>query len=158
MDPIVQGFKDEFKRFIGLQKKQIADCPEDVWQKKAGGYYFWQQQLHSLGCISLFVLPEGEPEPVLPFPRAVVMLSEEPQGLMTKGDMLALADRMAALANTVMSAMPDADLPKKNERMSKSLGRDCTNQSALMALVRHCCYHLGCCDSVLRDHGLPGVY
>ena len=158
MGPLVQGFKTEFDRFFGYQKKQIADCPEEIWKKKSGGFYFWQQHLHCLYCMALFAAGENEPEPQIPFSRGVAMLTEEPQGSMSKAEMLAFADKMEAVAYAFMNSLSDADLAGRNERMSKTFKRDCINQSVLIALVRHCCYHLGCCDSVLREHGLPGVY
>lgn len=155
---LLQILKADFDRFLGLQKKQIADCPEHIWQKKSCGYYFWQQQLHSLYCIELFALPAGEAAPETPFPKGVIMLSEEPAGSMSKDEMLALADKMEAVAHRFINSLSDADLEKKQERMSKRLGRDMSNLNAIVALIRHCSYHLGCCDSVLREHGLPGVY
>lgn len=155
---LMQTFKADFDRFFGLQKQQITGCPEEIWREKSCGYYFWQQQLHSLYCIELFALREGEAPPEIPFSPKVAMLSEEPQGHMGKAEMLALADKMEAVAHAFMASLSDADLEKKQERMSKRLGRDMNNLNALIALIRHCCYHLGCCDSVLRAHGLPGVY
>lgn len=49
-------------------------------------------------------------------------------------------------------------LTQRHDRLSAALGKERTMQHALIGLVRHASYHLGCCDAALREHGLAGVY
>jgi hypothetical protein len=56
-----------------------------------------------------------------------------------------------------MEKITQADLMRPHPVLTRFVGKDRTNVAALIAMVRHYNYHLGCCDSVLRSHGLPGV-
>ena len=157
MDAVIQCFKDDFERFWGLMEKQIDICPDEIWSKKAGGWIFWQQILHSIGCVELFVLPEGESSS-LPFSREEVLLIKEPGQAVSKVEMLELAGRMKGLADAYIASTTAQTLTSPEAGISKRMGRELTRQYAIIALIRHCCYHLGCCDATLREHGIQGVY
>lgn len=157
-DPVISCFKEEFSRFFALLEKQIEVCPDDLWRKKTAGYIFWQQLLHAIACVELYALPEGESSKQTAYERGVVMLSAIPKRHMTKKEMRGMADNMKQLAHAFIDKQTTATLTDKHARISKALGKELTNQHALIGLIRHACYHLGCCDAALRDHGLTGVY
>ena len=158
-NPLIQCFKSEFDRFFELLKKQVEVCPQDLWTKKVGGYIFWQQQLHAVMCVGLIYVEENDDIAAeVGFSREVIMLSAEPSEEMSKEGLFILVEKVHKLAHTFMSSINDADLTKKHTVMSKTLGREMSNQNALIAMTRHCCYHLGCCDAILREHGIKGVY
>lgn len=157
-DPVIECFKGEFDRFFGLMKKQIQICPDDLWNKKEGGYIFWQQLFHSIACVEIYALPEDQPSQQTMYSREVVMLAVEAPTPMSKEDLLVFADKMEKTAHDFISDMTQETLTERNERMSKALGKDMIKLNALIALVRHTCYHLGCCDAILRSHGTAGVY
>ena len=157
-DPTIACFREEFDRFHGLLEQHIDRCPEDLWEARAGGYPYWQQLLHAFACVELYALPEGEPSRQTRYPRAVVMLSDVPESAMTRDEMRALAADMKTLAHAFMDGQSAATLTARHEPLCRFFGREITQQFALLGLVRHACYHLGCCDAILRERGLPGVY
>lgn len=157
-DPVIECFKGEFNRFFELMKKQIDVCPDELWNEKEGGYVFWQQIFHTAACVELYALPEGQPSQQTMYGREVVMLSSEAPTPMSKNELLDFTEKMQKLAYTFIDGMTVSKMTERNERMSKVTGKDMTKQNALIALVRHTCYHLGCCDTVLRSHGIAGVY
>lgn len=157
-DPVIDCFREDFERFFSLLKQQVEVCPDDLWATKAGGSIFWQQLLHAFACIELYALPEGEPSRQTLYPRDVVMLSATPDRTMTKAEMYSLAADVKLLADAFIAGQTAATLTARHSGLSKALGRELTNQHALLGLVRHACYHLGSCDAVLRDHGIAGVY
>ena len=157
-DPIIACFKDEFDRFFGMLEKQIDVCPAELWNKKTGGYVFWQQLFHTIACVEMCALPEGEPSRQTRYEREVIMFSSTPEQGMTQEEMRDLAATMKTLAHAYIEGQTVATLTERNARMSKTLGKELTNQHALIGLIRHVCYHLGCCDAALRDHGVAGVY
>ncbi len=157
-DPVIECFRNEFDRFFDLMKKQVAICPDELWNTKEGGYVFWQQIFHTAACVEIYALPEGNPSQQTMYSREVVMLSSEAPNPMSKEELLAFLDKMQHLAHSFMEEMTQSKLTERNEKLSKILGKNMTNQNALIALIRHTCYHLGCCDTVLRVNGLPGVY
>lgn len=156
-DPIIEGFRAEFDRFFDLLEKQIETCPDDLWTRKAGGFVVWQQFFHSLACILLFAGSE-DVFTSLGYSPQVMMLSGESDKVMSREEMRTLAQKAKQKAHAFFDGQSTATLTEKNEGLSKGLGRDMTNQTAAIALIRHNCYHLGGCDAVLRDNGLPGVY
>ncbi|MDR2945800.1 MAG: hypothetical protein LBV79_03535 [Candidatus Adiutrix sp.] len=157
-DPIIAAFKAEFDRFFTMLEKQIDICPEELWAKKVGGWPFWQQQLHSLACTFIYARPEGQAFEGVAYKPAVIMLAEEPDFTPAKDDLRRLAAEAKAAAHDYMDGLTAADLPGRHRLMCDTMKKDMTHQSALMALPRHICYHLGSCDAALRDLGIPGVY
>ena len=157
-DPVIACFQAEFERFFAMVEKQIEVCPDELWEKKAGGWPFWQQIFHNLACIEIYALPEGSASQQTMYSKQVAMLSEQPAKPMSKAAMKDFAATMRKVADQFFATMSAETLTAKHAAMSKLLNRDMANQNALIAMVRHTCYHLGCCDSVLRDHGIPGVY
>ena len=156
-DPVIACFKSEFDRFFDMLGKQISICPDDLWNKKVGGYVFWQHLLHVIAIVELYALPEGQPSAQTLYERDVVMLSSTAQRVMSKEEMQSLAASMKKLAHTFIDAQSVSTLTDKNVRMSNAMGKELTNQHALIGLIRHACYHLGCCDAALRDNGIAGV-
>ena len=157
LDPVIKGFRDEFDRFWDLMEKQITVCPEEIWNQKESGWVFWQQIYHTAACVELFALPEGRPS-ALELEREVWMLAKEPERAVSKREMLDLFGSMRLLAYDYMRETNTGSLAEVDPVLSKRFGRELTRQFALLGLIRHCCYHLGCCDSILRNHGLKGVY
>ena len=157
-DPVIACFQAEFERFFALVEKQIEICPDELWGKKVGGWPFWQQVFHNLACIEIYALPEGAVSHQTMYGKKVAMLSEETETAMTKAAMKDFATGMCKTANRFFASMSSDRLTTKHAVMSKLLNRDMSNQNALMAMIRHTCYHLGCCDALLRQHGVPGVY
>jgi len=157
-DPVMRCFKDEFEKFHDLLIKQIDVCPNELWTKKVGGYIYWQQLFHAFACIELFALPDGQASLQTQYKREVVLLSQEPETHMTKEQLKDFAATMKNLALSFIASMNADKLHLEHAGMSKRLKTSKTNQHALIALIRHANYHLGCCDAELRRHGIPGVY
>lgn len=114
--------------------------------------------MHVLSCVEFYARPFGSPLKQTLYSRETTRLQTEPERAMTRDEMRSLAADMKETAHAYFASLSAQDLTKKNETMSQHMGKDCTHQLALMALVRRACYHIGCCDAVLRANGEPGVY
>jgi hypothetical protein len=156
-DPVIQGFQEDFDRYFDKLKELVEVCPDVLWEKDAGGYLFWQHVFHVLYYTEVYALPEGLPTEKTRFSREVAALSERPQEHMTKPEALALIATMKAVGDTCMASLSVEDLAKPNLRMTRVYGRPRNTIHGLLALVKHVAYHLGCCDSILRQNGLKGV-
>jgi uncharacterized damage-inducible protein DinB len=88
----------------------------------------------------------------------MVMLRKLPEKDIGKDEMRLRARQAQAAAQAFISRQNAAGLTQRNEAASRAMGRELTNQNSLIALIRHICYHLGCCDTLLREHGYEGVY
>ncbi|SHN62694.1 hypothetical protein [Desulfovibrio litoralis] len=157
-DPVISCFKDDFKRFFNLLETQIIIIPDSLWNKTLGGYPLWQQFFHTLACIELYALPDNQPSEQTFHTKEIVMLSGITNDIINKEDMLIFAQKMKKQALNFIEDMSLEKLTKKHNRTSTALKKECTNQYALIGLIRHICYHLGCCDALLRENGIKGVY
>ena len=158
LDPVVQCFADEFERFHTYLLQQIEMCPQELWQSKNGGYYFWQEQVHVFYCVQLYALPEGQEEECFGMEKKALMLKEEAPSPLSKQEVLEIAGKMKAMANVFLGRMTQADFMRPNPALTRYAGKERPNVAALIAMVRHYSYHIGSCDAMLRSHGLPGIY
>ena len=158
MKVITDSLKTDFDRGWGFLTKLIDVCPEVLWNKKAGGYLFWQHMYHCFGCIDYFIgAKEGTPD-AGPLGMDVVMFKAEPAITPTKEDIKAYAAKMKAKADAWVATLDDVALTLPNEGFSARKGMPMTNALVLSIMAGHSFYHVGNCDAVLRDNGEKGVY
>ena len=158
-DPVIAPFKQEFDRFHEYLRQLIDACPnEAVWLEKNGSIAYWQHLMHTFACMEYYTLPVGAPRKQTRYPEDVVRFKAEPDSPMTQDEVRSLAKDMHILVHEYMARQNAQTLTQINESVLQILGRECSNLQALITLVRHATYHLGCCDAILRSHGLPGVH
>lgn len=157
-DPVIEGFKKEFDRFHDILVQQIDACPnEEAWVEKTGRFAYWWHILHALAIVEVYALPSDAPSRQTLFPRDVVYSRAEPDRTSTREEIRLLAADIQELAHEFLASQSQQTLTAINENMSKSLGRECSNLNALIGLIRHYSYHIGCVDSLLRARGIPGL-
>lgn len=156
--PITDTCKVEFDRVMHLVRKCIEVCPEDLWCAKDGGFYFWQQIYHALAHLEFFSRRDYHGPRPLPYPLDVVFFANERQAAPSKTEMLALAANMQTLAHAYMDTLSPHEITAPNEVFSAIVERPVNHLVGLMKFTAHTLYHLGCCDTLLRQRGLPGVY
>ena len=158
IDIIVKCFRDDFDRFYDMLLAQIDLCPDAVWTSEESGYPYWQQILHAVAMTELYSLPEGASPRQKRYSMQVAMLSEETDDHMSKAELRYLAEDVRQGVYTFMDGMTAEKLTSLNQKLTRILKRDTLYLNTLIALVRHLTYHIGCCDAVLRSHGIKGVY
>ncbi|SBW04477.1 conserved hypothetical protein [uncultured delta proteobacterium] len=159
MDPVIDVFKQEFDRFHGILLQQVDACPsEEAWLEKTGKFAYWWHFMHVLSVVEYYALPLGAPSRQKYFSRDVVMFKAEPDRALTRDEVRSLAAAMQELAHAYFATQTEKTLMAKNEGASAALGKEFTNLNALIGLVRHYNYHIGCIDSILRAKGKPGIY
>ncbi len=157
-NPIIETCRAEFEIMFARVKKLIETCPDDLWTAKAGGFYFWQQVCHTLAHFEFFSRREGDTPRRQPWPMDVIMFARENVPAPSKARMLAFADEMAALARAYMDNLSPYEITTPNKVFSAIVERPVNHLVGLMKFTAHTAYHLGCCDTLLRQRGLPGVY
>lgn len=150
MRVITESLKVTFDRGWGLLNQVIDVCPNDVWDKKAGGFLFWQQVYHCFGCVDFFISGEEKVSP-----DDAVMFKPVPS--MSKDEVRAFGAKMKAKADAWISALDDDSLGVKNESVSARFGMPMTNVATFSLMIGHSMYHIGSCDAILRDNGQKGV-
>lgn len=158
LHPVAAVFKEEFDRFHDLLAQQIDICPsEEAWNEKLGKFAYWWHLLHAFAIVELYALPPGAPSQQTYRPSDVAWAKAEPDRAMTRDEMRALAASMKELAYAFFASQNEKTFLEKNETMTARLGKEKNNMHALIGLVRHYVYHIGCIDSHLRARGIPGL-
>ena len=86
------------------------------------------------------------------------MFAELPEEPLSKGVVREFGKKKKAEADTWLNGLKDEDLPKKHEGASKRRNMEVTMGMTLSNMIAHNFYHVGCNDTILREHGHPGVY
>ena len=159
---IIYGQKVAFEHAYGLMLRFIEVCPDDIWGKKFGGWPVWQQVYHALGSCQMGLRDGEMPEQGL-YPPEVGMLDSIPDKAPTKNYVLEYATRLKTRADAYLNTLKDADLPGINQRLTnrmkdKGMQHEFSHSQTLAMLSGHLLYHLGSCDTALREHGLKGVF
>ena len=158
MRDVVASMESYYERGMGFLFRLIEECPDELWGKKGGGFFFWQQLYHAFYCVNYFLLPAGSELPEKPYGRAVAMLSETIDTVPSKDEIREYGREMKANADAWIASLEDGALGNRHDGMSERRKTELNNASVLTSLCGHNMYHVGCLDSVLRENGLKGVY
>jgi hypothetical protein len=154
---VISTLRANFDHGWDLLIKVIEACPAAVWDKKAGGYVFWQQLYHCFSAVDFFTLPkDGVPEPA-PWKADFNGLKDAPEKTPSKEELKAYAAKMKARADAWLASLNDASLTQSHEGFSSRWGAPMNNAMTLAILSGHLSYHVGSCDAILRDNGEKGV-
>jgi len=153
MKVVTESLKASFDRGWEFLNQIIEVCPDDVWNKKAGGYYFWQQLYHCFACADIFIMPKGG---ALENPD-IALFKTELQSAMSKEEVKKFGSKMKGKADAWIESLDDAALCEIHEGFSEKRGSPVTNALAFTAMISHSSYHIGSCDAILRDNGQKGV-
>jgi hypothetical protein len=151
---MIQTFLNDFNRFYDMLIQQVDTCPDEIWTLHEGGYVYWEQILHTVGITELYAGSQG----LTPYDMDVLMFRKQPERVLSRAEMKTLMLNIRPLATDYINSLTPVMLMEMNQPLTARLKRDVTHLSNLIAMVRHMCYHIGCCDTVLRSHGIAGVY
>jgi uncharacterized damage-inducible protein DinB len=131
----------------------IRDSPEDLWGQKAGGFVFWQQILHTLTGLNFWMRLEKTPF-TEPFSGKKIYpeLDKAPEDVLSKMELREYKEQVAQLCNAFFEGKDDAWL-----RQASVLYGKISNLDVVMMQVRHMQYHVGHCNSILRERGVEAV-
>ena len=148
-DSLVRHLKTHFFHATDMLESLIEICPDQLWNQKHGGYIFWQQILHALSGNLHWTRQNDRPYPE-PFAEKRVFpeLEQEPENQLAKSDLRDLARMVRAQNEGFFSGKPDAWLTEPCAVLATI-----TNIDVIAMQIRHLQYHVGHCDSILREHG-----
>lgn len=135
----------------------IEICPPDLWTKNFGGWPIWQHVYHTLAVVAIVATKSGQPAITLPLPMDVVDLLQTPSEPLSQMQTKAFAKEARGSLEALFDRLSDADLGLVNDDFSKYFGQEMSQCAALGMVSAHISYHLGICDSILREHGLQGL-
>jgi hypothetical protein len=151
---ILDTFKERFDFVYGLLEKAVALTPDALWEKRVGGFFYWQQFVHVFGLLDSFCKEAGTPPTQTRYDADVIRLVKDGETVPAKADVLDLARQMTATANAYFARLTDEDLFSKNSARTQRMNRDVTQLEALISLISHGMYHVGVCSMELRNLGI----
>ncbi len=156
---VVSSLKSAFDRSCGMLEQFIDVCPDEIWNKKFGGWPIWRQIYHAVGTIDFFVAQSAADFGSKPLAPEAGNLSADYSGpAATKAQVKTLMTAMQAKAEAYFAGLTDASLAGKNEGLSSRLNMDFSHATTCSMLAGHALYHLGSGDAALREAGLKGIF
>ncbi|WP_010252169.1 DinB family protein [Acetivibrio cellulolyticus] len=153
MDNILKTCRVQFTLSFSMLEKLIEQCPDEIWNVNAGGYVFWQQIVHAL-CGANYWMRQPNIAFVEPFQERKVYpeLDNKPEGYVSKSEMLDYKDIVKNICICYFEDKDDEWLT-----MLSAFNEKITNLDVVFMQIRHIQYHVGHCNSILRDRGLKPV-
>jgi hypothetical protein len=133
---------------LDMLDRLIAICPPTIWDKTAGGFPFWQQILHALTGTLFWTRPTAG-DFHEPFAERHVFpeLDGTPEDQLTKEELSELSGSVRRQIATLLAHKDEAWLKKPN-----CIYNGILNVDAIVGQIRHLQYHVGHCNSILREH------
>ena len=153
MNSIIKTSKTQFFLSFSMLESLIEQCPEDIWNIKAGGFVFWQQILHTLTGTNFWMRKPGD-KFTEPFSERKVYpeLDNEPIGNVTREEMLEYKVQVKILCTQFFENKDDVWILGNSHIFDKI-----SNMDIVIGQIRHIQYHVGHCNSILRERGLKAV-
>ena len=154
---ITQSMKATFDELYGRLLTAIEVCPDAVWVRKTGGFYYWHLLMHCFGTIDNFAKQPGEARSQNVFSTEETSMGKVRETVPSKAEILALGKTMIAVGDQYFDSLTDDRLFERHEGRSKHRGYEVTQHTALLNIIAHGYYHVGVCSMVLREHGIKDI-
>lgn len=153
---IIVAQRPAIDRSFALFGQFVDVCPDDIWAECKGQWPVWQEIYHCSIAVKFFT---GMNEGIETLAAdEVAMLAVTGEGALSKAQIKAGLTAAQATVEKYISNLADADLVKRNEAVFAAKSWEITHAFTLVTLASHNLYHLGSCDTALRNHGLKGVF
>jgi hypothetical protein len=136
-----------------MLEEMICKCPDELWGAKNGGFVFWQQLLHAFTGINFWMRQDNE-KFTEPFSdkRVYPELEQDPEDRLTREDLLEYRDKVKEICSSFFRGKDDDWLLKNSIVYDKI-----KNIDVVFMQIRHIQYHVGHCNSILRDKNREAV-
>jgi hypothetical protein len=150
---LIQIAKTQFELSFSMLEKMIETCPDDLWNEKKGGFVFWQQLVHAFTGINFWLRMNNE-EFIEPFADKKVYpeLEHEPENQLSKDDLTEYKNIVKEISNIFFSDKDDEWLGSSSIIYDKI-----KNLDVIFMQIRHIQYHVGHCNSILRENNREAV-
>lgn len=150
---IIKIAKTHFDLSFEMLEKMIQQCPDDLWNEKKGGFVFWQQLLHAFTGIN-FWLREENKKFIEPFEDKKVYpeLDHDPENNLTKEELTEYKNKVKEICDAFFQDKDDHWINSSSIIYDKI-----KNLDVIFMQIRHIQYHVGHCNSILRENNVQAV-
>jgi hypothetical protein len=157
MKPVQTNLKVILERNLNpaldMLAKMMDYCPEELWLETRGGFPFWQQVYHAYESMDWWMTRDHEHYQTPDFGKDITAdLDQTCTGYLTRAEMARYAQELRIKVVEFFREMNDATLLAPYHDNSPD-----SNCDMILCQIRHLQYHIGHCNSILREQGLTAV-
>ncbi|HOV25825.1 MAG TPA: DinB family protein [Pseudobacteroides sp.] len=145
--------KRHFDPSFEMLEKMIQQCPDELWTQVNGGFPFWQQIFHTYESIDYWMrkTDENYEEPI--YDKDVTFdLNKTCSDYLSKDELMTYSKKIRKKVERFFNELESQDFLKLSN------GNDIfTYSDKVLVQIRHIQYHIGHCNSILRNHKYDAV-
>ena len=140
--------KRNFDVSFTMLENLIEITPDELWEKKKGGIVYWQQLFHVLTGANYWMRQSSE-QFLEPFSERNLYpeLEKDPESNLSKNELLEYKDKVKSITTSFFEGKDDSWLYNYSEVCDKI-----RNIEIVYMQIRHIQYHIGHCESILREN------
>lgn len=150
-DILVKHVSQHFYVSFEMLKNHIDNCPDNVWNKKHGGYIFWQQLLHAFEGV-LYWMRNSAYDSSLINPLYHADLENTSELCISKNELNIIVKSIEKQVSNFLKDVNDEWLSKQSYVKEEMLNID-----VIINQMRHIQYHVGHCNCILRELNVNAV-
>lgn len=156
---MLKVIKRQFESSYQMLLKIVEICPEDVWLKVNGAFPFWQQIYHASYWLDFWLRDayDGSEFRSMIFDESISFeLNREVTNYethLTKAQLKEYIMKIHVKTERIFEKLNDVLLATPIIKDK----HDYTYANVIMGQIRHIMYHVGHCNSILRNGNLPAV-
>ena len=128
-------------------------CSDHIWYKKNGNPAFWHILFHVLSGVRYWMrLTPGELQQEFPGKKLYPDFEQEPEDVLSKAEIHRYMKTIKIACDHYFSTMTDALLLEISV-----LSDSFTHLDIILLLTRHIQYHVGQCNTLLKENNLKTV-
>lgn len=145
--------KTQFDLSFSMLEKMIEKCPDDLWNEKKGGFVFWQQLLHAFSGTNFWLRMNNDKFIEAFWDKKVYPeLEHDPENQLTKEDLTGYKNVVKEISEAFFAEKDDEWLGNNSIVYDKI-----KNLDVIFMQIRHIQYHVGHCNSILRENNKVAV-
>ena len=154
MNPsITDVCKKQFFMSFEMLAKLPEYCPDELWYKKKSGVAFWYILYHVLSGVRYWMrLKPGELRNPFPGKNLYPDFEKEPEQTLSKEEINQYIESVKIACEDFFNIMTNTQLQDKS-----FLTDSFTNLDIILLLMRHIQYHVGQCNTILKENNQKTV-
>lgn len=144
---MIGSVKTQFTLAFQMLEELIDGDNKDIWDKKVGGYVYFQQLLHTLMGTHFWFRDDHQPfkEPFQEY-YYYPELEHDPEQVMAKKELIIYKEEVKKIVNHYFDSKDDTWLAQSAKVYPKL-----TNLEIIFMQIRHVMYHVGYANAVLKE-------
>ena len=149
---LLNSLKNQFFVSFSMLEEIIEGCPDELWNKKASGFVFWQQFIHTFAGMKGWLRAEkmdGIPYSQINGINIYPEFEKDPEAILTKNDIKNCYNEIKEIVEKWFNGKDDDWLKSPYKIYDKINNLDMT-----IGQIKHMMYHIGYFEAIFRENGI----